>query len=95
VPRIDIAGVLTEVHRTLRPGGLVVVATHLGEGELSGASEWFGKSVEPLCATLHRQEELETLLRQCSYDVDEAHHRTNLPHEAPTERVYITATARA
>jgi ubiquinone/menaquinone biosynthesis C-methylase UbiE len=93
VARADIATVLTEVRRALLADGVLVVATHAGEGELYGPAEWYGKTVEPLGGTLHAEQELRALLERCGFHVDDIQHRTNLPHEVPTERLYVTATA--
>jgi ubiquinone/menaquinone biosynthesis C-methylase UbiE len=95
VPRADIAAVLTEVRRALLPEGVLVVATHVGEGELYGPPEWYGKTVEPLGGTLHAEPELRALLETCGFHVDEMQRRKNLPHEVSTERLYVTATATA
>jgi ubiquinone/menaquinone biosynthesis C-methylase UbiE len=95
VPRADIATVLTEVRRALVSDGVLVVATHLGEGELYGSAEWYGKTVEPLGGTLHAEQELRAALEECGFEVDDIQRRTNLPHEVPTERLYVTATATA
>jgi ubiquinone/menaquinone biosynthesis C-methylase UbiE len=95
VPRGHIGDVLTEVRRVLKGGAVLVLATHLGAGEIYGGEEWFGHKVEPIGATLHSDEELVVALRRCGFEIDSARRRHNLPHEAPTERLYVTAAARA
>lgn len=95
VPRAHIDVVLTEIRRVLEADGVLVLATHLGTGELYGGDEWFGKTVEPIGVTLHGEEELTGILRGCGFEIEVARRRANLPHEAETERLYLTALANA
>lgn len=44
VPRTHIGAALTELRRVLAADGVLVIATHLGTGELYGGDEWFGKT---------------------------------------------------
>jgi ubiquinone/menaquinone biosynthesis C-methylase UbiE len=95
VPRAHIAAVLTEIRRVLAANGVLVVATHLGTGELTVGNEWFGKTVEPIGATLHDEDELTGLLRACGFEIEGVRRRPHLPHEADTERLYLTALSTA
>lgn len=40
VPRAEVAAVLRELHRVLQPGGLLLLAFHLGDTELHQAELW-------------------------------------------------------
>jgi ubiquinone/menaquinone biosynthesis C-methylase UbiE len=57
LPRSDLSTALAEAYRVLIPGGLVVVATHLGEGLIT-LDEFLGHAIEPMGGTFYRNEEL-------------------------------------
>jgi SAM-dependent methyltransferase len=93
VRRQELPVVLTELRRILRPGGVLAVATHLGDGEVC-VTEFLGHAVPPLGGTLHDELELEHELRRHSFTIVEWRRRNPLPHEYPSQRLYVLAEQR-
>ena len=91
--RFDLPVVLAELRRALRPGGVLVIATHLGGGEVQ-MTEFLGHRVPELAGTLHHERELEQVLVALSFDIVEQHRREPLPHEYPSQRLYLLAVRR-
>jgi SAM-dependent methyltransferase len=81
---------LIEIRRILKPAGLFVVATHLGESEVY-SSEFLGHQIETIGGTLYRKDELLNELQSHSFVVEDVRIRGPLPHEHPSERAYVTA----
>ncbi len=90
VQRHELPVVLMELRRVLRPGGVLVVATHLGDGEVF-PTELLGHSIQPLGGTLHNELELEQNLRRHAFTILERRRRDALPHEYPSQRLYVLA----
>jgi SAM-dependent methyltransferase len=90
VPRAAIRGVLSEIRRVLRPRGMLILATHLGEGDVH-PTELLGHHIEPVGGTLYRTEELERALVEESFVVEDLRYRDPLPHEHQSRRIYVTA----
>ncbi len=91
LPRADIGPLFDELRRVLAPRGLVVVATHLGEGEVYSSS-LLGHTFEAVGGTLYREAELPALMTDHSFVVDDISYRDPLPHEHQSRRIYLTAT---
>jgi ubiquinone/menaquinone biosynthesis C-methylase UbiE len=90
LPRPALGEALREFRRLLAPDGLLVVATHLGEGEVY-AEEFLGHQIERVGGTLYGAEELERKLAQHGFLVEDARQRGPLPHEHQSNRIYLTA----
>ena len=91
--RRELPGAIGELRRLLPPGGVLGLATHLGQGEISGSSEWFGHQIDPLSATLLDNQEIELALASAHFRVDVTRQRGPLAHEHQGPRVYVIATA--
>ena len=89
LPRSELPTALAEIHRILKPWGTLVVATHLGEGEVY-SNEFLGHDIETVGGTLYRDDELLRALEGQSFVVEEVRYRDPLPHEHKTERIYLT-----
>lgn len=86
LPRIDLGPALGEIRRVLNSQGVLVIATHLGEGEVY-TNEFLGHEIETVGGSLYNEDELrEELLRQ-RFTVEESRHRDPLPHEHQTKRI--------
>jgi hypothetical protein len=69
---------------------LLVIATHLGEGELI-MTEFLGHDIEPAGGTFFAGDELVELLAECSFVVHGRYEREALPNEYPSQRIYLIA----
>jgi SAM-dependent methyltransferase len=90
VRRDAIGALFGEFRRALAPGGIVVLATHLGEGEVYSGS-LLGHEFEPVGGTLYADGELQQELTAQSFVVERAAYRDPLPHEHQTNRIYLVA----
>ena len=90
LPRSALGNALTEIRRILKPAGLFVVATHLGESEVF-SNEFLGHPIETVGGTLYRKDELLIELQNQSFVVEDVRHRDPLPHEHQSRRIYVTA----
>jgi ubiquinone/menaquinone biosynthesis C-methylase UbiE len=90
LPRSDLESALMEMRRVLTADGLLVVATHLGGGEIC-IQEFLGHQIEPVGGTFYGDEELRDALDRSSFSVERAWHRDPLPHEHQSERIYLLA----
>lgn len=90
VPRAHLRSVLSELRRVLILDGMVVVATHLGEGEVF-SDEFLGHQIATVGGTLYSREELERALLAHSFRVKLVRQRGPLPHEHQSQRVYLIA----
>ena len=88
LPEVELPSVLGEIRRVLAPGGILVIATHLGDGEVT-VDEFLGHAIEPVGGTFYGSEELEAVLRRHSFRVDRSWYRDPLPHEHPSKRIYL------
>ena len=88
LPRRTLGTTLAEIHRVLEPSGTLVVATHLGDGEVY-SNKFLGHDIVTVGGTLYREDELLEALDRESFVVEEVHRRGPLPHEHETQRIYL------
>jgi SAM-dependent methyltransferase len=90
VPRTEIAVALAEIKRVLRPGGVLLLASHVGD-ETVHLDEWWGQPVS-LDFRFFRPEDLAEFLRRAGFEVEEIVEREPYPDvEHPSRRAYIFA----
>lgn len=92
VPRGDLPGVFAELRRVLRPGGLLLLATHLGTGHVE-FTELLGRTFAPVAGAFHTRDEIAALLDGHGFEVVEQRERGPVPGEAETQRLYVVARA--
>jgi SAM-dependent methyltransferase len=80
---------LEEIHRVLRPEGLVLVAFHLGT-EVRHLDEWFGHDVDVDFHFLEMADVVKAL-EDAGFVVDARLERRNHPEEVETRRGYLLA----
>jgi SAM-dependent methyltransferase len=88
LPRAALPMALREAHRVLVPDGILVIVTHLGEGDVY-VDELLGHEIDTVGAALYGDEELQRMLTRSSSVVERVQHRAPLAHEYPSERIYI------
>jgi SAM-dependent methyltransferase len=94
LPRSGLAAALQELHRVLKPDGVLVIATHLGEGEVYSGTEWMGHQIDPMGGTLYTVADLEQQLAAASFIVETSLTRDPLPDEYQGRRIYLQARVR-
>ena len=78
------------MHRVLRPGGLLLLAFHVGDDTVH-RDEWWGRRVS-IDFTYFRPEEMELFLREAGFRVVETVEREPYPDvEHPSRRAYLFA----
>jgi SAM-dependent methyltransferase len=90
VPREELVPALRELGRVLRPGGLLLLAFHVGEETLH-REEWWGKEVA-LDFLFFRPDEVIASLRAAGFTVEDVVERP--PYEGvehPSRRAYVFA----
>jgi SAM-dependent methyltransferase len=90
IPRTEVVDVLVEMKRVLQPGGLLLLAFHLGDN-LVHLDEWWGQRVS-VDFIFFRAEEMTGYLREAGFDVVETVEREPYPDvEHPSRRAYLFA----
>jgi SAM-dependent methyltransferase len=90
IPRDEVAATLGELRRVLKPGGLLLLAFHIGE-DLVHLEEWWGRQVS-LDFIFFRPDEMTGLLESAGFEVEEVIEREPYPGvEHPSRRAYLFA----
>jgi SAM-dependent methyltransferase len=90
--RDDVVSVLGEQRRVLEPEGLLLLAVHIGEGEVH-TERWFDKPVS-IDATFYGRDEMEAYLREAGFQVERFEEREPYPNvEYQSRRGYALAVA--
>jgi SAM-dependent methyltransferase len=90
IARGEVVAVLRELRRTLRPGGLLFLAFHIGS-ETIHRDEWWGHAVS-VDYLLFTTDEMTGYLRQAGFEVEDVRERDPYPDvEHPSRRSYIVA----
>jgi ubiquinone/menaquinone biosynthesis C-methylase UbiE len=90
VPRPQVAVALGEVARVLRTDGALLVAAHLGDGDVH-TEEFLGHRIAPVGGALYSAGELTAELARAGFAVTSAEQRGPLPHEYPSQRIFLLA----
>jgi ubiquinone/menaquinone biosynthesis C-methylase UbiE len=90
IPRPDVVAVLTELKRVLRPGGLLLLAFHIGIDSVH-LDEWWGQQVS-VDFLFFRPIEMKGFLNEAGFQVVDIVEREPYPDvEHPSRRAYIFA----
>jgi SAM-dependent methyltransferase len=90
VPRVEIAVALAEMKRVLRPGGLLLVAFHVGD-ETVHLDEWWGQHVS-VDFLFFRPKEISDSVLAAGFEIEEIVEREPYPDvEHQSRRAYIFA----
>jgi ubiquinone/menaquinone biosynthesis C-methylase UbiE len=81
-----------DIHRTLRPFGLVLVAFHVGS-EVRHLADWWGHEVDVDFRFFEPNDVIE-LLEGAGFAVEARLERTSYPEEVNTRRAYVLARRR-
>jgi SAM-dependent methyltransferase len=88
VHRSDLRPALGELHRVLAEGGVLLAATHLGEGDVV-TDDFIGHRVAPVGGALYARDEFVAAVTAAGFTVEDERQRDALPHEHDTRRIYL------
>jgi len=91
--RDELGGALTELRRVLACDGLLLIAAHLGEGEVF-VDEFLGHQIDSVGGTLYGADQLIGTVERYQYSIEDVRFRDPLAHEHPSKRIYLLARAR-
>jgi SAM-dependent methyltransferase len=90
IPRDEVSAVLSEFHRALRPGGLLLMSLHVGD-RVVHATEFLDQSVS-MDFVFFEPTEMSGYLRSAGFEIEESRERPPVPEiEAQTRRAYLLA----
>ncbi len=90
IPRTEVAVALAEMKRVLRPGGLLLLAFHVGHETLH-LDEWWGQRVS-VDFNFFRPEEMVSYLKAVGFEIEDTVEREPYPEvEHQSRRCYIFA----
>jgi SAM-dependent methyltransferase len=90
IPRWDMARALRELRRVLRPGGMLLLAFHIGDDTIH-LDEWWGQRVS-VDFFFFRSDEVAGYLRAAGFEIEEIIEREPYPEvEHQSRRAYIFA----
>jgi SAM-dependent methyltransferase len=90
IPRGDMARALRELRRVLRPGGMLLLAFHIGDDTIH-LDEWWGRRVS-VDFFFFRSDEVAGYLRAAGFEIEEIIEREPYPEvEHQSRRAYIFA----
>jgi SAM-dependent methyltransferase len=90
--RDELGGALTEIRRVLIGEGLLLIAAHLGEGEVF-VDEFLGHQIDSVGGTLYGADQLLEAVERNDYSIEDVRFRNPLAHEHPSKRIYLLARA--
>lgn len=90
VPRPELGQAVSEMYRVLRPGGLALIAFHVGE-ETKHLEDWFGELVS-IDFFFFRPQEVKERLSATGFVIEDVIERQPYPDvENPSRRAYLFA----
>lgn len=94
LPRSLLDQVVSEVSRSLRPGGVFVMVTHAGVGQEIVEHDWHGTTEEDVVITYYDADQLRSVLGRHHLEVVEVRSRKRPEHEHAVTKLFITAIAK-
>jgi ubiquinone/menaquinone biosynthesis C-methylase UbiE len=91
VTRAELRFVLVEAARVLKHRGSLLVATHLGEGEVY-TDTFLGHDIPTTGGTLYSEQQVMNEVSSSGFEVEASEVREPLAHEHSSRRIYLVAT---